>query len=80
MCAGQSAHHLCAPARWAAQAAAEAVQVIELVSGEGRSAEDFGFGEEDGSFFASTTPDTTPFDVPSNPAKGVEEVKANGDF
>lgn len=58
----------------------QAVQVIELVSGEGRSAEDFGFGEEDGSFFASTTPDTTSFDMPSNPAKGVEEGKANGDF
>ena len=58
----------------------QAVQVIELVSGEGKSAEDFGFGEEDGSFFASTTPDTTPFDMPSSPEKDGREGKADGDF
>ena len=60
----------------------QAVQVIELVSGEGRSAEDFGFGEEDGSFFASATPDTTPFDMPTSSRleKDGKEGKADGDF
>ena len=60
----------------------QAVQVIELVSGEGRSAENFGFGEEDGSFFASATPDTAPFDMPTSSRleKDGKEGKADGDF
>ena len=58
----------------------QAVQIIELVSGEGKSAEDFGFSEEDGSFFAAS-PDATPFDTPTNvPATRGKDGVADGDF
>jgi len=41
----------------------EAVQVLKLVSGNARSADDFGFTSEDGGFTAQDTQDSTPFDV-----------------
>lgn len=53
----------------------QAIQIIELISGEGKSAEDYGFGEEDGSFFVES-PDATPFDAAAK-AKGGEP---DGDF
>ena len=55
----------------------QAVQIIELVSGEGKSAEDFGFVcEEDGSFFVESA-DATPFDAAVKATKGGE---SDGDF
>lgn len=53
----------------------QAIQIIELVSGEGKSAEDFGFGEEDGSFFVES-PDSTPFDAAVKDKGG----ETDGDF
>lgn len=52
----------------------EAVQVLKLVSGNARSADDFGFTSEDGGFTAQDTQDSTPFDVevPSAPAKAAK--------
>jgi len=41
----------------------EAVQVLKLISGNARSADDFGFTSEDGGFTAQDTQDSTPFDV-----------------
>ena len=54
----------------------QAIQIIELVSGEGKTAEDFGFSEEDGSFFVES-PDETPFDTAAREAEGGEP---DGDF
>ncbi len=55
----------------------QAVQIIELVSGEGKSAGDFGFGEEDGSFSAESA--TTSFDAPVT-NRSLAESGDDGDF
>lgn len=58
-----------------------AIQIIELVSGEGKTAEDFGFSEEEGGF-ATSAPDATLFDSPATGGRAAKEDEAedSGDF